>query len=170
MDEHSFLERIQSTPGDIDLLREYAHWLVTNKDPRGKHLIAELDVRVAKAQLIQSEYDLFQMRSVRSCDFEWLDSILPLNVMSPVEGKFYCAPAPDELPFIKLGDFCFPDTIIGIVESLKVFHKIPATYSGIVDEIVVTPGASVTSGEILIKLVRPQKPISHGKQSNYVQE
>ena len=87
-------------------------------------------------------------------------------MQSPVDGTFYAAPAPGEPPFIKLGDLCVPDTIIGIVERTKVFYKVPASYSGFVDEILVSHGANVASGDVIAKLVRPQKPEVHETQSS----
>ena len=165
MDERSFLERIQSAPGDLALLRGYAHWLTANEDPRGEHLAAELDVRDAEAHLLHLEAHIRGIRSVRSSDSRWLDSILPLTVKAPVDGTFYAAPAPGEPPFIKLGDLCFPDTIVGIVERQKVFYKLAAADPGVVDEILVSHGASVTSGDIIVKLVRLQKPAARETHS-----
>ena len=165
MDERSFRARIQAAPGDIALLREYARWLTANEDPRGEHLAAELDVRDAEAHLLQLEAHLRDIRSVRSSDFRWLDSILPLTVETPVDGTFYGAPAPDEPPFIKVGDLCFPDTIVGIVERQKVFYKLTAAHPGVVVDILVSDGASVASGDIIVKLVRPQKPVAQETHS-----
>ncbi|MEB8512506.1 acetyl-CoA carboxylase biotin carboxyl carrier protein, partial [Acidithiobacillus ferriphilus] len=56
-------------------------------------------------------------------------------VRAPIAGIFYRSPMPDEPPFVEVGDAIEEDTIIGIVEVMKVMNNIRAGTRGIVREI-----------------------------------
>jgi acetyl-CoA carboxylase biotin carboxyl carrier protein len=75
-------------------------------------------------------------------------------VASPLAGAFFRAPRPGAPPFVKPGDRVEPDTVIGIVELMKLMNPIPAGVAGEVLEIVAQDGATVQTGDTLI-IVRP---------------
>ncbi len=76
-------------------------------------------------------------------------------IKSPTVGTFYAAPSPDDPPFVQVGDEVKPDTIVCIVEAMKVFNQIPAEVSGTIVEILVNNGDPVEYGQPLFK-VRPK--------------
>jgi len=51
-------------------------------------------------------------------------------IKSEMVGTFYTAASPDAPPFVKVGDHVGPDTIVCIIEAMKVFNEIPAGISG----------------------------------------
>ncbi len=51
-------------------------------------------------------------------------------IRSPMVGTFYSAPDPDSPPFVKPGDNVGPDTVVCLVEAMKVFNEIKAEVSG----------------------------------------
>ena len=51
-------------------------------------------------------------------------------IKSPMVGTFYAAPDPDSPPYVKVGDPVGPETVVCIVEAMKVFNQIPAEVSG----------------------------------------
>ena len=73
-------------------------------------------------------------------------------VESPLVGTFYSAPSPDSAPFVKVGDRVTPDTVICIIEAMKVMNEIKAEKSGVVKEIVAQNGQPVEYGQVLIIL------------------
>ena len=75
-----------------------------------------------------------------------------VTVESPLVGTFYAAPSPDADPFIQVGDRVTPDTVIGIIEAMKVMNEIKAEKSGVVKEIVAQNGQPVEYGQVLIVL------------------
>jgi acetyl-CoA carboxylase biotin carboxyl carrier protein len=75
-----------------------------------------------------------------------------VTVESPLVGTFYAAPSPDAAPFIQVGDRVTPDTVIGIIEAMKVMNEIKAEKSGVVREIVAQNGQPVEYGQVLIVL------------------
>lgn len=157
MNESYFLQKLKDSPGDVPLLREYATWLQDRGDARAQQLIAELNFYDAENQFKQAEHLLGRLRASRPQDFDWLNSILPMFTYAPVSGMFYNAPSPDAAAFVQLGDFCGRDTVVGIIEVQKVFFRIPAGHCGIIIEVYVSSGATVTAGDALFKLMRPQK-------------
>lgn len=58
-------------------------------------------------------------------------------VRTPIAGIFYRSPAPADPPFVQVGDEIQDDTVIGIVEVMKVMNNIRAGTRGIVAEICV---------------------------------
>ena len=74
------------------------------------------------------------------------------NIESPLVGTFYAAPSPDMDPFVKVGDRVTPDTVICIIEAMKVMNEVKAEKSGVVKEIVAQNGQPVEYGQILMVL------------------
>jgi acetyl-CoA carboxylase biotin carboxyl carrier protein len=73
-------------------------------------------------------------------------------VKSPMVGTFYAASDPDSPPFAKVGDHIGNDTIVCIVEAMKVFNQIPAEVSGRIIAVLVENGAPVEFGQPLFKV------------------
>jgi acetyl-CoA carboxylase biotin carboxyl carrier protein len=73
-------------------------------------------------------------------------------VKSPMVGTFYAAPDPDSPPFVKVGDHIGPETIVCIVEAMKVFNQIPAEASGRIISVLVENGAPVEFGQPLFRV------------------
>jgi len=77
------------------------------------------------------------------------------EVPSPLVGLFYLAPRPGEPPFVELGSKVVEETVIGIIEVMKLMNTVRAGVKGEVVQILVTNGAAVEFGEILMR-VRPE--------------
>lgn len=154
MDEHSHLERLRSAPGDAEILQNYAQWLSANSDPRGEYLTAELALRDTEARMRQLQAQMYELTVLRGLDLNWLDTVLPLTVKAPTAGTFYTSSSPDESPFAKPGDPCSPETIVGILEVMRVPNQIQASHAGYVAEVVVSNGQPVECGAPLIRLTR----------------
>jgi acetyl-CoA carboxylase biotin carboxyl carrier protein len=77
-----------------------------------------------------------------------------ITINSPTVGTFYSAPTPDDSPFVSIGSRVSPETVVCIVEAMKVFNQIPAEVSGTIVEILVKNGDSVEFGQPLFR-VRP---------------
>jgi acetyl-CoA carboxylase biotin carboxyl carrier protein len=70
-------------------------------------------------------------------------------IKSPIVGMFYRAPAPDKPPFVEVGDEIDENTILCIIEAMKVMNEIKAETRGTVREILVEPGQPVEFGQPL---------------------
>jgi acetyl-CoA carboxylase biotin carboxyl carrier protein len=67
-------------------------------------------------------------------------------------GTFYAAANPESPPFAKVGDHVGPDSIVCIIEAMKVFNEIPAEISGKIVAVLVENGAPVEFGQPLFKI------------------
>jgi acetyl-CoA carboxylase biotin carboxyl carrier protein len=77
-----------------------------------------------------------------------------VEVKSPLLGIFYRAPKPGEPSFVEVGDKVEEETIIGIVEVMKLMNSARAGVSGEVVEILARNGELIEHGEVLM-LVHP---------------
>jgi len=77
-----------------------------------------------------------------------------VTINSPTVGTFYSSPTPDDPPFVSVGSAVLPETVVCIVEAMKVFNQIPAEVSGTVVEVLAKNGDSVEFGQRLFR-VRP---------------
>ncbi len=76
------------------------------------------------------------------------------KITSPMVGTFYAAPSPDSPPYVKVGDKVEPDTIVCIVEAMKLFNEIEAEVKGEIVEVLVKNEQLVEFGQPLF-LVKP---------------
>lgn len=74
------------------------------------------------------------------------------TIPSPIVGTFYAAPSPDSPAFVKVGDTVNADTVVCIVEAMKVMNEIKAEISGTITEVVAKNGQAVEYGQTLFKV------------------
>lgn len=74
-------------------------------------------------------------------------------VSSPMVGTFYSKPAPDHKDFVKVGDRVEKDTIVCIIEAMKVMNEVKADASGRIEEILIEDGHPVEYGTKLFRIV-----------------
>jgi acetyl-CoA carboxylase biotin carboxyl carrier protein len=75
-----------------------------------------------------------------------------VDVPAPLLGNFYEAPRPGDPAFVKPGDAVTEETVIGIIEVMKLMNPIRAGVSGTVVAILAQSGAAVEEGEALIRV------------------
>ncbi len=73
-------------------------------------------------------------------------------VNSPMLGTFYRSPKPGAPPFVAVGTAVEEDTIVGIIEVMKLMNTVRAQVRGTVAEILAADGALVEYGEILLRI------------------
>jgi acetyl-CoA carboxylase biotin carboxyl carrier protein len=71
-------------------------------------------------------------------------------VKSPMVGSFYRAPEPGAHPFVEVGARVTAESIVGIVEVMKLMNSIPAGQAGVVTHILVEDGEPVQYGQVLV--------------------
>lgn len=74
------------------------------------------------------------------------------EITSPMVGTFYAAPTPEAASFVSVGQEVTEDTVVCIVEAMKVMNEIKAECRGIVAEVVAENGKPVQFGEVLFRL------------------
>jgi acetyl-CoA carboxylase biotin carboxyl carrier protein len=74
------------------------------------------------------------------------------TIASPIVGTFYAAPAPDAPPFVKVGDTVDADTVVCIVEAMKVMNEIKAEQCGVIRKVLVDNATPVEFGQPLFEI------------------
>lgn len=76
------------------------------------------------------------------------------DITSPLLGTFYRAPKPGAPPFVEVGSPVEEETIIGIIEVMKLMNTVRAGVRGRVTEILARDGALVEYGEALMRVAK----------------
>jgi len=74
-------------------------------------------------------------------------------ITSPLVGTFYATPSPDDPYFVKIGDMVNDDTLVCVVEAMKVMNEVKAGISGTIAEICLENGHPVEFGTKLFRIV-----------------
>jgi acetyl-CoA carboxylase biotin carboxyl carrier protein len=74
------------------------------------------------------------------------------TIDAPMLGTFYRAPAPGEAPFVEVGDEVEPDTVVGLIEVMKMMHSIEAGVSGTITDACADNAAIVEAGAPLFRI------------------
>jgi acetyl-CoA carboxylase biotin carboxyl carrier protein len=76
------------------------------------------------------------------------------EITSPLVGTFYEAPSPDSEPYVEIGTHVTAQTVVCIIEAMKVMNEVKAEASGTVVETCATNGQAIEYGQALFK-IRP---------------
>jgi acetyl-CoA carboxylase biotin carboxyl carrier protein len=79
-------------------------------------------------------------------------------VTTPLPGTFYRAPRPGAAPFAEVGTMVEPDTVVAIVETMKLMNPVHAGTRGRVAEILVANAEPVAQGAVLLR-IEPALPV-----------
>ncbi|MHC4148507.1 MAG: acetyl-CoA carboxylase biotin carboxyl carrier protein [Planctomycetota bacterium] len=77
-----------------------------------------------------------------------------VEIKASIVGTFYATPSPDSDAFVEVDDHVDPQTVVCIIEAMKVMNEIKAETGGTIAEVLVTSGQAVEYGQVLFK-VRP---------------
>jgi acetyl-CoA carboxylase biotin carboxyl carrier protein len=75
-----------------------------------------------------------------------------VEVKSPMIGTFYRAPSPESAPYVEVGTEVSPDTVVCIIEAMKVMNEIKAEMRGVVTAVLVDNSKPVEFGQPLFKV------------------
>lgn len=74
------------------------------------------------------------------------------DIVSPMVGTFYRAASPDAPPFVDVGKEVTEETVVCIIEAMKVMNEIKAETKGVIAEIVAENGKPVQFGQVLYRV------------------
>jgi acetyl-CoA carboxylase biotin carboxyl carrier protein len=77
-----------------------------------------------------------------------------IDVTAPLLGIFYRASRPGDAPYIEVGSVLQEDTVIGIIEVMKLMNSVRAEVRGTVVEILAEDGSAVEEGQVLLRVSR----------------
>lgn len=74
------------------------------------------------------------------------------EITSPMVGTFYAAPSPESPAFISVGQEVTEDTVVCVIEAMKVMNEIKAEVRGVIAEVVAENGKPVQFGQALFRI------------------
>ncbi len=77
-------------------------------------------------------------------------------IRTPIVGTFYRAPKPGAPPFVEIGSEVDGNSVVGIVETMKLMNSVSAGAAGTVIEVCVADGEFVESDQVLMRLRRTE--------------
>lgn len=77
-----------------------------------------------------------------------------VEIKSPMIGTFYRAPSPESAPYVEVGAEVNPETVVCIIEAMKVMNEIKAEAKGVITQVLVENAKPVEFGQPLFK-IRP---------------
>jgi acetyl-CoA carboxylase biotin carboxyl carrier protein len=81
-----------------------------------------------------------------------IESVPMKEIVSPMVGTFYRAASPDAPPFVDVGKLVTEDTVVCIIEAMKVMNEIKAETSGVIAEVLADNGKPVQFGQALFRV------------------
>jgi acetyl-CoA carboxylase biotin carboxyl carrier protein len=81
-----------------------------------------------------------------------IESVPMKEIVSPMVGTFYRAGSPDAPAFVEVGKPVSEDTVVCIIEAMKVMNEIKAETSGVIAEVLAENGKPVQFGQALFKV------------------
>ena len=81
-----------------------------------------------------------------------IESVSLKEIVSPMVGTFYRGPSPDAPPFVDVGKTVAEDTVVCIIEAMKVMNEIKAETGGIIAEVLAENSKPVQFGQVLFKV------------------
>lgn len=72
-----------------------------------------------------------------------------VEVKAPMSGVFYRKPAPDQPPYVEVGNIVNKKQVLGLLETMKVFQKVKSPVNGEIIDIVVNDTESVKDNDVI---------------------
>jgi acetyl-CoA carboxylase biotin carboxyl carrier protein len=120
--------------------------------------ISELEVRDGEESirivrpLVPSDAPATDARTKRPNDSVVARPSHGLLVRAPLTGTFYCAPAPGERPFVRVGQSVAVGDVLCIIESMKMMNQIEAERAGRIVEVLASDAEPVETGAPLFRI------------------
>ena len=122
------------------------------KKHNGQTVVAQAPVAVQAAPVVEAPKAAAPAPAVEAPKAEKKEVVADANlhkITSPMVGTFYSAPNPESPAFVKVGDQVGEESIVCIVEAMKLFNEIEAEVTGEIVEILVENGELVEYGQPL---------------------
>ena len=87
----------------------------------------------------------------------------PHRVIAPLTGIYYAAPNASAPPYVKMGDWIEESTVVGLIETMKVFNEVTAECRGRVASLLVQQGQLVQAGDPVVLIDTGANPDSAGE-------
>ncbi|WP_059171084.1 acetyl-CoA carboxylase biotin carboxyl carrier protein [Bacillus sp. FJAT-27445] len=146
IDQSSIDEFVYESEGSKIKMKKHAQEVTVLQQPVQA---APVQVQAARAAQVQPAAPAQQAPSQPEESAAEKDHADLHKIVSPMVGTFYQSPSPDADAYVKPGSKVSPDSIVCIVEAMKLFNEIEAEVSGEIVEVLVKDGQLVEYGQPL---------------------
>ena len=166
LEESDFLElRLEHEGFKLTLKRAGARTQDTDESARAAHAAAAADAAAASRAAAPSPATTAPPAAAVSASLSPESAVSAprgaatydaslIEVTAPLLGIFYRAPRPGATPYVEVGSVLEEDTVIGIIEVMKLMNSMRAEVRGTVVDILVADGATVEQGQVLLRVSR----------------
>lgn len=147
IDESSINEFVYESNGSAVTIKKTPENSVTN-NTQGQVVTQPVVEQVVKATPVQETTPV--QKDEGSNELEQDESLE--EILSPMVGTFYRKPSPESEFYVEVGSQVTNESIVCIVEAMKLFNEIEAEINGEIVEILVTDGELVEFGQPLFKV------------------
>ncbi|HLO12234.1 MAG TPA: acetyl-CoA carboxylase biotin carboxyl carrier protein [Pseudoneobacillus sp.] len=152
VDQSSIDEFVYESDGSKIKMKKNVTGTVTLTQPQPAAIAAPQPQKVAEPVAVQE----IQQISVQPITEVVKEDVSNLHkITSPMVGTFYQSPSPDADVYVKVGSKVTKDSVVCIVEAMKLFNEIEAEVNGEIVELLVKDGQLVEYGQPLF-LVKPE--------------
>ena len=152
MDELRELANLVNENGFTDFEFENANIRVRLSKNPAPQIIQSMPPQYAPASASTAAQSKNEIIAAETAQSEAVSDENAHVITSPIVGTFYRSPAPDKEPYVKEGSNVSPDTIVCIVEAMKLMNEIEAEIAGEVVKIYVESGQPVEYGQPLFEI------------------
>ena len=75
-----------------------------------------------------------------------------IEIKSPIVGTYYSSPSPDSEPYLEIGSHVNSQSVVCIIEAMKVMNEIKAEVNGTIAQILVSNGEAIEYDQVLFKV------------------
>ncbi|GGA68083.1 acetyl-CoA carboxylase biotin carboxyl carrier protein [Ornithinibacillus halotolerans] len=149
VDQSSINEFTYETNGTKVSMKKAAENVVVQSQP-----VVQVEKEVTAVQPTQATAQPVQQEVKETVEPTAKESTVNFDheITSPMVGTFYAAPNPESDPYVSVGSKVNKDTVVCIVEAMKLFNEIEAEVSGKIVEILVENGELVEYGQPLFRV------------------
>lgn len=120
-----------------------------NYEDKEMKVVLKKEKESVVAPVKQSTQEQIQVKEITTTEEHNEDTI---TINAPMVGTFYKSPSPEADPYVKVGDKVTNNSIVCILEAMKLFNEIQAEVSGEIIEILAEDGQLVEYGQPLFKV------------------
>src|SRR5699024_1932382 len=144
----------ESSINEFSYENEGASVTIKKENTNAQTKVVEVETTPAPAQKVQVETPSQPVVETKATETEPRPSEYDnlVGISSPIVGTFYSKPSPESDDYVKVGDKVSADSVVCIVEAMKLFNEIEAEQTGEIVEILVKDGELVEYGQALFKV------------------
>lgn len=154
IDQSSIDEFTYETNGTSVTMKKTTHEDATRTVPTAVSIEQPVVREIVEEQKNKEEVIPNEKETIRKADMPVNGNVSNYDheIVSPMVGTFYSSPDPDSDPFVTVGSHVDSNSVVCIVEAMKLFNEIEAEVSGEIVEILVDNGELVEYGQPLFRV------------------